>query len=73
MIFDIMFSSVVEEMCYSTKVRICIAGEQLVLWLSVPKDDNPNPLFKVGDAFGFFISYSILEWENGDENSSPPN
>ncbi len=26
-----------------------------------PKDDNPNPLFKAGDAFGFFISYSLLE------------
>lgn len=26
-----MFSSVVEEICYSTNVRICIAGELLVL------------------------------------------
>ncbi len=30
------------------------------LWTSVPKDDNPNPLFKVGDAFGFLIPWNLM-------------
>ena len=52
MIFDVMFSSVVEEMYCSMKDRICIAGELLVLWTSVPSWRRLKSL--IYNGFGFF-------------------